>query len=391
MRFNAIDASMLPSNSIRARLTSMLVEVQVTENPKTIQNFLEQIKGMITKLQQEQAKHQEISNKMMAQCTEEEHFRAKEIADSKDALNRGHAALAKCQASLASAEKDLPDLERALHTYVDELARATAQRENEHKSYLQRKQDYEQAIEFINAFIALVKKEIHAISFVEQSENLIRHVSRLGLLSNAVPILVALASYQEVPTTHHTYGYKNSNLVNTLNNSLNTLLHRVQADWKNNEDIEIAAVAAFNIYKARLQKAINSITNNITRTKAQIVAMTTCVKNESAVISTANAKLARNGNLLESAQKMCAQFAKEFIEATNSRLEEIQTVNEILAIIQKRFGQLPADLVSYLKSVENGWRAYENSTQFKKFVVYEQKRISDNSHGHALATKIHVF
>jgi hypothetical protein len=38
---------------------------------------------MMTKLQQEQARYQEISDKMIAQSKEEEHFRTKEIADSK--------------------------------------------------------------------------------------------------------------------------------------------------------------------------------------------------------------------------------------------------------------------------------------------------------------------
>jgi chromosome segregation ATPase len=395
MRLNPIDASMLPSHSIRARLSAMLVEVQTTENPKTIGNFLEQIRGMMTKLQAEQTKHQEISDKMMAQCQEEDKFRAKEVEDSKDALVRARAAKAKCQASLDSAEKDLPDLEAALANYQKELAQATAQREAEHKSYLERKQDFEQAIAFLTDFIKYVKTNMSnfkSLSFVDKSQQLLRHASKLGLLTQVVPVLAALATRasDDIPEHNH-YAYNNNeDIANTLNNALNTLLKRIQADWKTNEDIEIAAVNAFTILKERLVKAINSLENNIKRTKQQIVEMTTCIKNEASIISTANAKLSRNSELRESASKMCGEFAKEFVDATKSRLEEIETINEILAIIEKRFEKIPADLKAYLISVENGWREYQNSTNFKKFEQYVQKHVDDNSHGKVLATTKHV-
>jgi len=104
--------------------------------------------------------------------------------------------------------------------------------------------------------------------------------------------------------------------------------------------------------------------------------MTKCVKEEDAIIATAGAKLSRNGNLRESASKMCGQFAKEFIEATKSRTEEIETINQILAIIEKRFGKIPQDIKAYLESVENGWKAYQNSTGFKAFIAYEQKSMA---------------
>ncbi len=103
--------------------------------------------------------------------------------------------------------------------------------------------------------------------------------------------------------------------------------------------------------------------------------MNKCIEQEGAVIATAEKKLARNAGLQESASKMCSQFAGEFIHATKSRTEEIATINEILVIIEKRFGTLPKDIVDYLHNVENGWKAYQNSTEFHKFEEYQQKHL----------------
>jgi len=82
---------------------------------------------------------------------------------------------------------------------------------------------------------------------------------------------------------------------------------------------------------------------------------------------------------------MCGTFAKEFIEATNARKEEVVIIKEILKIIVKRFGEIPEELKKYLTSVENGFKEYENSTKFKEFVAYQQKQHDDNDEGKDLA------
>jgi chromosome segregation ATPase len=366
----------------------MLVEVQQTDSPKTIQRFLDEVTKMMTKLQDEQAKHQEISDKMFQQCTDEDAFRAKEVAVAADAFTRATDAEAKCQASLDSANEDLPELQSALQTYQNELAAAIAQRAAEHDTYSQRKADYEEAIAFLKDFQAYLQDqapEFNQASFVEKSEKLLRHATKLGLLAHAVPVLVALASRQdvpEVPTTHNNYNYaSNQDLGAKLNDALNTLLTKLQSDWQVNEDTEVSAQGAFNTLQTQLQAAIATLEDNIDRTQDQITAMNKCVVDEDAVAQSASAKLNRNQSLQDSANQMCNQFATEFIDATNSRLDEIKSINEILAIIEKRFGELPADLKTYLASVEDGWTAYENSTAFQKFYDYQQQHTADDAHG----------
>jgi hypothetical protein len=383
----------MPSKSMHAELTSMLVEVQQTDSPKTIKGFIENVRSMMTKLEADQEKHKKISIRMKKQCDNEAAFRKTEIAAAKSALSKSRAARGVCRASLKSARKDLPELESALRMYQGELKKAIAQRKRERKMYLQRKRDFEQGIAFVETFIKFVSKEFKGsfktFSFVEQSEQLLRHATKLGLLNEAVPVLLAIATAQDDEIGQkNNYAYNaNEGLATKLKTTLNNLLFRLKADYKTNEEIEKAAIVAFNKLKNRLEKAISTLTKDIDRTKKQITAMEKCVAEENKIIHSANNKFRRNDSLKVAAEKMCAQFIREFIHAYNSRVEEIEVIRQILKIIEKRFGQLPADLKVYLESVENGWKQYKNSTEFKNFVEYKQTHIKASRHGRRLVSK----
>jgi hypothetical protein len=346
----------------------------------------------MTKLEKDQETHKAIAKKMKSQCDEESAFRKTEISAAKSSLSKSRSARGICKASLKSARKDLPELESALRMYKAELKKAIEQRAREKKMYEQRKADFEQGITFVEAFIKVVSKEFKGkfktFSFVEHSEQLLRHASKLGLINEAVPVLLALATTKDDDFKANTYGYNaNESLATKLKTTLNNLLFRLKADYKKNEEIEKAAINAFNVLKNRLERAISTLTKDIERTKKQIAAMEKCVVEEDKVIHSANNKFRRNDTLKNAAEKMCAVFIKEFIHAYNSRVEEIHVIREILKIIEKRFGTLPADLKVYLESVENGWKQYKNDTEFKKFVEYKQTHIAGSKHGKSLTHK----
>jgi len=132
-------------------------------------------------------------------------------------------------------------------------------------------------------------------------------------------------------------------------------------------------------------KIINKLASDIAKTKAQIHAMKICVATEGAIMQTANNKLLRNRRLKKAAAHTCADFAKEFVEATRNRLEEIRTLHEVMKICARRFGELPKDLISYLEEVKKGFKTYVNSTEFQKYVAYVEKHTADNVYGKALA------
>jgi len=377
---------------MHAELTSMLVEVQNTESPKTIKSFIENVRGMMTKLEKDQETHKAIATKMKNQCDNEAAFRKVEIAAAKSALSKSRAARGICKASLKSARKDLPELESALRMYQSELQKAIEQRARERKMYEQRKADFEQGIAFVEAFIKVVATEFKGsfktFSFVEHSEQLLRHATKLGLLNEAVPVLLALATADDDDFKANNYAYNaNESLATKLKTTLNELLGRLKADYAKNEEIEKAAINAFNVLKNRLEKAISTLTQDIARTKKQIAAMEKCVVEEDKIIHSANNKFRRNDSLKNAAEKMCAEFVSEFIHAYNARVEEITVIREILKIIEKRFGTLPADLKVYLESVENGWRQYKNDTQFRQFVAYTQTHLQGSKHGRSLTYK----
>jgi len=148
------------------------------------------------------------------------------------------------------------------------------------------------------------------------------------------------------------------------------------------------AQEAFIIYKNKLEGLIDTLKKNIDKTKKQIIDMTNCVTTEDAIIASAGAKTSRNDTLRTSARNMCSNFAKEFADATKNRLEEIQTILEIIVIIEKRFSKIPADLKSYLQNVESGWKAYMNSTAFAKYIEYQQKHLAENKQGAVLGKAV---
>lgn len=329
---------------------------------------------------------------MMSQCTEEAEFREKEIADANDANGRATASRTKCADSLRETQEDLPDLKAALQTYEDELVRVTEQRAKEHAAYLVRKADYAQAIEFLQGFLAELEDKMSnfsAFSFAQKAQYVLKHANKLGLMKEAVPVLLALASKQ-IPAHNDYTPVQNEDVATQLKNAVTSLLQRIEADNQENERIEAVAVEAFNKLKATLEANIQSLKDNIAKAEEQIELMQNCIDEEDKIIQEAQAKLARNTQLRDSASEMCDTFAKEFVEATKARLDEIKTVQEIIQICAKRFGQLPEDLVGYLTTVENGFAAYVNSTAFQKFVEYAQQHIADNKHGRTLGQENHV-
>jgi len=354
------------------------MEVRQEEHPKTITKFLQNVKDILAKLQAEQDEHKRISDKMLSQCTEEDSFRQKELSDADDSLKRSTKSREDHDASLQASQKDLPELTAARQNYSDELDRIIKQREDDHKRYAERKVNYDEGIALFADFIPYIESnlKIEGATLVQKSEMILKHASKIGRLSDAVPVLVALAQnhFGTAGSDHTTYSKTRDNaLGKKLHEALKNLQARILADHQLNETNEEEGLVAFRGQKTKLEETINTLDKHIDSVKAHIDAMTLAITQEDEVISLAGSKAERNRQLLESANKMCQDFAREFTEATESRLQEIQTVNEIINIIEKRFGKIPSELKVYLESVENGWKEYVNSTEYHKFISYERK------------------
>jgi hypothetical protein len=395
LEITPVDASMLPSQSSRAQLMEIMVNVQTEDSPKTIAQFVGQLRDILGKLVAAQAKHEAIHKEMMKQCFDEAAYRKKEIQAAERAFARANKSRSRCQASLKSALAALPELQRTHRSYKAELKRASDARKEENRKYQLRRADYKEAIAFLTQFIAYVNKKLKGqfktFALVEMSENLLKHASRLNVISEAVPVLVALATdpiFAERKANNYEY-QPNEVLAAQLKNLLNQLLARLKSDHKQNNLAERKSAKAFADYAAKLNNIISTLKRNIKRTKQQITDMNRCVDTENGIIAKASAKNARNAKLRDAAAKMCHSFNNEFIDATLNRLDEIQTMKDILVIVQRRFKKIPADLIDYLESVKNQWKAYINNTEFKRFVEYKRKAHVDNKRGALLASSRH--
>jgi len=369
----------------------ILIEVQKDDSPKTISEISNSILDMLKQLKENQNRHAEIAKKMNSQCVAEETFRKKEIADAKAAYNASSAAFAKCQASLSAAKENLPTLRSAKKDFQTNLQKKTEERNKQHALYLQRKQDWDDAISFLRDFIHQVDTKLAKYpSFADLGEKLLRHVAKLGRMAEAVEVFIALAQKPVAAEfgAHSDYSYKSqAKTVKGLKDHLTALLNKLIVDAKQNDIDEAKAQAAFEKVKAQLLKIIAKLREDIKKTKTQITNMNACVASEGKIMTTANNKRSRNHKLLVLAGKTCTDFAKEFVAATKNRLSEMKVITEILKIMKKRFGELPTELVSYLEATKAGFRVYINSTQFQRYEEYVQKHIADSIRGKKLSDK----
>jgi len=390
MKLFSIDMVLPSQKGIHNQLMDLLVEVQNKDSVRTVEDISSAILDMLKQLKDNQAKHEEINKKMMAQCLDEENFRKKEVADAKAAYNAASSAYAKCQGSLDAAKKNMPGLKKALKDFQDNLAAKQKERNKQHDLYVQRAKDWADAIDFLREFIQQVESKLAKYgSFADVGEKLLRHVSKLGRMAEAVEVFVALAQSKDEmatgPGAHSNYSYKaQTKTVASLKTHLRNLLNKLVVDSKQNDIDEQKAQAAFDKVKAKLLAIISRLQKDIGRTKKQIIAMKACVANEGKIMTTANGKLNRNQKLLDLAGKTCTDFTREFITATKNRLSEMNVISEILKIMEKRFGELPQELVEYLRATKNGFKVYVNSTQFQKYQDYVQKHIADNLTGKKL-------
>jgi len=389
MKLFSIDVILPSSQNVHSQLMDILIEVQKDDSPKTVEDISNAIMEMLKKLKENQDRHAEIAKKMNSQCVTEETFRKKEIADASAAYNAASAAYAKCQKSKAAAEENLPILKRAKKDFEKNLQEKTAERNKQHELYLQRRKDWQDAIDFLNDFIKQIDTKLAKYpSFADLGEKLLRHVAKLGRMADAVEVFVALAAK---PVTaefgaHSDYSYKSqAKTVNSLNDHLRKLLNKLIVDSKQNDLDEAKAQAAFEKVKKELVSIIAKLRADIKKTKSQIVNMNSCIASEGKILSQSGNKKHRNQKLLDLAGKTCTDFAREFVTATKNRVREMKVITQILKIMKKRFGELPKDLVSYLDATKTGFKIYVNSTQFKKYEDYVAQHVAA-----AVAVKVKV-
>jgi phenylalanyl-tRNA synthetase alpha subunit len=387
-RLSPFEQNLLPQHSIMRRLNNIFVELKGIEdsssNVKTFGAFTQVIKGLIDDLQSDEQKHQKVLEEMTAKCTDEDKFRSTEVADAEKSIRNAVASRDTCQQHLNKATELLEEAKKLLEAEVQKKKERTEIRKSEHDIYVKTKQEYDQAINFLNEFIKMVGERFGgkaAIpSFIEMSENLLRHSSKIGKVEAAVPVLIMMTKYVSAAAGDY-QSWNGSDASKTLVEKLRGLLATIESDLEKITQLENQRQADFNAFLIKVNKNIDDLNANIVRLTEQIRTNKECVARENAIITEATNKLTRNKDLKEKALRMCEKFVKEVEQAQKARRTEIEVVREILNLMKIRFGKVPKSMVDYLDSVENGFAVYENKTKLIAYQIYKYLALNENALG----------
>lgn len=387
-KLSPFEAGLLPENSIMKRLNNIFIQLRniddSTSNVKTLEQFVNVIKGLFDDLDADQKKHDEVLERMNQQCADEKTFRDKEVEDAKKALNDAASSQKVCQGKLDTATQLKKETENLLQDERTKKEQRSQLREQEHKIYLDTKSQYEDAIAFLKEFILRVKSKLTQgapqPAFVEFSESLLRHTAGLKRLDAAVPVLVMLAQYTSAQAGNY-QEFNGSQAAATLQEKLDALLKTLETDLNKIIEVENQRVADFNAFLVAVNKNIDDLEKSIVDLNAQIKNMSECVAREGAIIADASAKETRNADLRAKAAKMCIEFAKEVMEATKARKTEMAVIEEILALLKIRFGKVPQNLINYMETIKIKFAEYENRTKFIVVKYYERAALVEDALG----------
>jgi hypothetical protein len=387
-KLSPFEENLLPQHSIMKRLNNIFVQLRdITDsssNVKTYNAFTQVIQGLIDDLNRDTKKHFEVLDQMTKKCTAEDEFRDKEVADAKIASDNASSSRRVCQEHLDKAKSLLAEAENLLAAEQQKKKERTEIRAQEHAIYLKEKEQYDAAIGFLKEFIKMVAEKFGgnnpAPAFIQFSEDLLRHSSKIGNVGAAVPVLIMMSQYVSASNGDYS-NWNGSDASKTLVEKLTNLLTVMENDLEKIINLENKRQADFDAFLIKVNQNIADLEANIKNLEAQIKSNTECVVRETAIIKEAAGKTARNTDLKEKAIKMCAKFVEEVKEAQKARRTEVAVVREILNLMNVRFGKVPKRMVDYLDSVENGFAEYENKTKLIAYKIYKYMALNEDKLG----------
>ena len=428
---------MTPILKMDTQLSQLKVELKSPSN-FTKELFLEKIEVMMKEIEQDQAKHELINQKMAQQCAEEQKFRKMEVSDAKEAFKASSDAHSKCSQSLAAAKGFLPDLEKAVESYKTQIKIKTDEREVQHKNYLELRKEWENAISFLKSFVNKIDDAVNngkPTALLQLNEMLIKHASKLGKIKDIVPIFIALeqtinsstksinkvassinsasvvsnstnTTINSIISQNKSAGFIKKITQNIINTTINTsikeqplsdnklinlktvvqkLVNQLVADCQEADVQEVNLQKSFEKLIQEFNLIISELEQSIAKIKTQIKEMENCIVNELAIMNSSSSKESRNEKLLFLAERTCTDFIKSFVDATNNRARQVEVVKDIIVIIKRRFGQLPPNFMNELNTTNGHFKQYINSTKFQQYVEIVQIKIADNLRGRKLS------
>ena len=297
-KLSPIEMNLLPENSIMKRLNQVFLEIRASPakvSVKTFDAFVKVIMRLLTDLQHQNVEHNKILVQMESKCNDEAKFRNKEIADANTSYNAAYASQKVCETKLSTAVRLDKETKSLLSDEQAKRKQRVSIRNHESKVFASEKAQYDDAVAFLKNFITMVKAKLNAggilkTSFIEFSEQLLKHTAGLQKLESAVPVLVMLSQLTSAPTASvYTYS-PDSNTAKSLVDKLNSLLNTLNVDLQTIINTENSRIVDFNAFIVKVDANIKQLVASLKTLALQILTNSACVKREQSVINTANAK-----------------------------------------------------------------------------------------------------
>lgn len=206
------------------------------------------------------------------------------------------------------------------------------------------------------------------LELAKHANKMLMNAIQIKKVSKLTPVMAALAQLASKKLI------ADDSLLKQVQGLLRDFRSNIENDFVALSKAEETAIRVFNDNKARTEEFLASLNNAKKDLEVEQAKLGQCISNQNSILITANAKLERNQNLLDSALKMCDSFHKEFVAASESRHQELELIEVIKQKVEVRYGALaPAVKERVSKEFFDAHRnenAYQNASFQHKQAEY---------------------
>ena len=362
-------------------LSSDFILAQV-KSSLTAQGPLNEVYELLDKLESdiknEQVSHDELRDKQTVQCAEESEFRKAEIEDANFAIQRATTEKENCESGL---EKSSGLLEKNLEDRSSAESALQAQHDNrkrENELYVQRSQDHTELIAAIDRTVVIVNSLLEPQStgaFIQlnrQLTNLLVVGTRSRQTKSVAPVITAM-----VQIALNKFSSQSS--VQRVLDLLETLRANTQDSQSRYDEEERVSIENYNKMVSELTAEIQRLTSEEAVLRKHIEEMSTCVKTEGAVLEEAQAKLARNSELLQDSDNLCKAWEEQYTTESQNRAEELVVIADLREITKRRLTQIKGSAAE--RGDQDKFDEYNNKYEYEEYKKFQNAETTYDEKG----------
>ncbi|CAD8188168.1 unnamed protein product (macronuclear) [Paramecium tetraurelia] len=296
----------------------------------TAVNFLSNLRASIDS---EQIRHDQLYTDQRNQCNAELELRTKDVKDAEQVLNRATEQYENCSTSKKKADAELDnnlDSQKATDTDIkilDSIRQAGA------TNYNAKKQDHIDALRSIQESLKILDSfQSGGASLAQMSEISLRMIQDAVKLKTTNIMSQISSIFAQMLTQNGGYievFERLKQLLQNLEQNLYTNLQKISEE-------EDQSIQEYDDRRVHLVEYYNNLKRTENKLRDHITTMDICQDQQSAIIDSARGKKVRNGEIFDSATRMCNDFASEYEKATQVRKQELELVDKVKAKIIER-------------------------------------------------------